>query len=71
MKLRMGIVPVTQFASQAYSLIFLASLFFLWAHRQAMFSHLIENAAALTYVAAMVGAILQLLYLISLGRNRN
>ena len=120
MKLRMAIVPVTQFASQAYSLIFFASLFFLWAHHAAMFSNLIGiaiilftvitafqiitlpveydasrrakaqllrlgivqqhesgavnqvlNAAALTYVAGMISAVMQLLYLISLGRNRN
>jgi Zn-dependent membrane protease YugP len=29
------------------------------------------DAAALTYVAALVGAVMELLYLISLGRNRN
>ena len=120
MKLRMAIVPVTQFASQAYSLVFLGSIFMLWARHFTLFSHLIWiavglfavvtlfqivtlpvefdasrrakeqlsrlgivrdresgavrevlGAAALTYVAGMVSAILNLLYLVSMARNRN
>lgn len=120
MTFRMAIVPVTQFASQAYSLIFMASLFMLWTRHTAMFSHLIWiavvafavvtlfqvvtlpveydasrrareqlshlgivqgheteavrqvlGAAALTYVAGMVSAVLNLLYLLSIARNRN
>ena len=42
MTIRMAVVPVTQFASQAYSLIFMASLFMLWTRHTAMFSHLIR-----------------------------
>lgn len=120
MTFRMAIVPVTQFASQAYSLIFMASLFMLWTRHIGMFSHLIWiavvlfavvtffqlitlpveydasrrakeqlsrlgivqgyeadavrqvlGAAALTYVAGMVSAVLNLLYLLSIARNRN
>jgi len=120
MTIRMAVVPVTQFASQAYSLIFMASLFMLWTRHTAMFSHLIWiavalfavvtffqvvtlpveydasrrakeqlsrlgivqggeteavrqvlSAAALTYVAGMVSAVLNLLYLLSIARNRN
>lgn len=119
---RMAMVPITGFASQAYSLIFIAS-FLLGGMRiisPGMFSTLIwvaialfaivtffqivtlpvefdasrrakerlfalgivsanENAgvksvlsaAALTYVAGMVSAVLNLLYLLSVTRNRN
>jgi Zn-dependent membrane protease YugP len=122
LKMRMAMVPVTKFASTAYSLIFLAG-FILMGSRMisgVMFSHMIAvaiglfavitvfqlitlpvefdasrrakeqlmrlgiiqvneggavsrvlNAAALTYVAAMVSTVLQLLYLISVSRNRN
>jgi len=122
MKLRMAIVPATQFASHAYSLIFMGSVFALWLLHitPALFTRLIWicialfavttlfqivtlpvefdasrraqlqlvrlgivqnqesgavrqvlNAAALTYVAGMVSAVLNLLYLLTLARNRN
>jgi uncharacterized protein len=119
---RMAMVPITGFASQAYSLIFLASIV-LASTRMisgALFTNLIWiaiglftvvtvfqivtlpvefdasrrakeqlnrlgivqaqesgavsqvlSAAALTYVAGMVSAVLNLLYLLSLSRNRN
>jgi Zn-dependent membrane protease YugP len=119
MRLRMAVVPVTQFASQAYSVIFLISMVMLWVHRLSMFQHLIWacvamfaivtffqlvtlpvefdasrrakeqlsrlgivhageagavqqvlGAAALTYVAGMVSSVLNLLYLITLARDR-
>ncbi len=122
MNLRMAIVPVTGFASQAYSLIFLGGVLLASTKMisAAMFSHLIWiavalfalvtlfqvitlpvefdasrrakvqlselgiiqpheadavkqvlGAAALTYVAGMVSAVLHLLYLVSFARNRN
>jgi Zn-dependent membrane protease YugP len=121
LNLRMKMVPVTQFASTAYSLIALAGMFLMGGHRIAgpMFQNMIWvavglftvvtvfqivtlpvefdasrrakeqlfrlgivrpdesvaiskvlNTAALTYVAAMISSVMQLLYLISLGRNR-
>jgi uncharacterized protein len=121
LNLRMMMVPVTQFASTAYSLIFLAGMFLMYLHGAggALFHNIIWlavglfavvtafqiitlpvefdasrrakeqlfqlgivhshesaaiskvlNTAALTYVAAMVSSVMQLLYLISLGRNR-
>jgi hypothetical protein len=121
LNLRMMMVPVTQFASTAYSLIFLAGMFLMGGHRIAgpLFHNIIWlavglfavvtafqiitlpvefdasrrakeqlfrlgivhsdesaaiskvlNTAALTYVAVMVSSVMQLLYLISLGRNR-
>ena len=122
MNFRMAIVPITGFASQASSLIFIAS-FILAGMRMisaTMFSHLVWiaigmfaivtvfqiitlpvefdasrrakvkladlgivrpdegdavrqvlSAAAMTYVAGMVSAVLNLLYLISVARNRN
>jgi hypothetical protein len=111
---RMAIVPITQFASTAYTLIFLAGLFIhaffyqfitiaivLFAittlfqlvtlpveydasrrakeqlfrlglvheHERAGVSKVLD-AAALTYVAALVSAVMQLLYLISLRDRR-
>lgn len=122
LKLRMKLVPVTRFASMAYSLIFFAALalmqmqkiggpFFsqlIWlaiglfsvvtafqlitlpvefdASRRAKEQLLrlglvreteraavskVLGAAALTYVAAMVSAVMELLYLLSAARNRN
>lgn len=122
MQFRMAIVPVTQFASHAYSLIFFGSILALWALHisPSMFSHLIWicvalfavvtvfqivtlpvefdasrrakeqlsrlgivqahesgavrqvlSAAALTYVAGMVSSVLNLLYLVTIARNRN
>jgi Zn-dependent membrane protease YugP len=119
---RMAMVPVTSFASQAYSLIFLASFLLasLGKISGPMFTQLIWiaiglfavvtvfqiitlpvefdasrrakeqlgrlgiiqtqessainrvlGAAALTYVAGMVSAVLNLLYLLSVARNRN
>jgi Zn-dependent membrane protease YugP len=121
LNLRMMMVPVTQFASTAYSVIFLAGMFLMGGHRiggplfhnmiwlaiglfavvtafqiitlpvefdasrrakeqlfrlgivQARESSAINkvlNTAALTYVAAMISSVMQLLYLISLGRDR-
>jgi uncharacterized protein len=122
MNFRMAMVPITGFASQAYSLIFLASIV-LASMRMisgTMFSNLIWiaialfavvtvfqivtlpvefdasrrakerlfqlgivqtqereavsqvlSAAAMTYVAGMVSAVLNLLYLLSVARNRN
>jgi len=122
LKFRMTLVPVTNFASTAYSLIFFGG-FILMRMRMIggpMFTNLIWlaiglfavvtafqiitlpvefdasrrakeqlfrlglvredereaiskvlGAAALTYVAAMVGAVMHLLYLLSLTRNRN
>jgi Zn-dependent membrane protease YugP len=121
LNLRMALVPVTGFASQVYSLIFLASIVLasmnvispslfksmIWvaismfavvtffqvitlpvefdASRRAK-EHLtrlgivqtdevgpvgsVLSAAALTYVAGMVSAVLNLMYLLSLARNR-
>lgn len=122
MNFRMAIVPVTGFASQAYSLIFLGSFLLRGMHviSPALFTNLIWlavgmfalvtlfqvitlpvefdasrrakeqlsrlgivqsqeseavkevlGAAAMTYVAGMVSAVLNLLYLISVARNRN
>jgi hypothetical protein len=122
MNLRMAIVPVTGFASQMYSLIFLAGILlfgfkvisptvysqFIWVaigmfalvtifqiitlpvefdasrRAKAQLSQLgivqsqendavrqVLSAAALTYVAGMVSAVLHLLYLLSATRNRN
>jgi Zn-dependent membrane protease YugP len=122
LKLRMAMVPVTKFASTAYSLILLASFVLMGAHKISggMFSHMITfvivlfsiitffqlvtlpvefdasrrakeqlmglnivrpqegeavgrvlNAAALTYVAAMITSVMELLYWISISRNRN
>ena len=121
MKLRMAIVPVTQFASTAYSLIFLVAMMLMYMQKVAgpLFHNIIWvavglfaivtafqiitlpvefdasrrakeqlfrlgivrqdesvaiskvlNSAALTYVAGMISAVLQLLYLISIGRDR-
>jgi Zn-dependent membrane protease YugP len=121
LNLRMMMVPITNFASTAYSLIFLFGMVLMWGHGMAgpLFHNVIwlaiglfavvtafqiitlpvefdasrrakeqlfrlgivhtnENAAiskvlntaALTYVAAMISSVMQLLYLISLGRNR-
>jgi len=122
LNLRMKMVPVTNFASKAYSIIFLAGMALLWINHSAghLFQNLIWiavglftvvtafqiitlpvefdasrrakeqlfrlgivrsdesraisqvlNTAALTYVAAMISSVMQLLYLISLGgRNR-
>ena len=121
LNLRMMMVPVTQFASTAYSLIFLAGFLLMGGHRISgpLFHNLIWiavglfavvtafqiitlpvefdasrrakeqlfrlgivrsgesvaiskvlNTAALTYVASMISAVMQLLYLISLGRDR-
>jgi Zn-dependent membrane protease YugP len=122
LKLRMAMVPVTKFASTAYSLILLASFVLMSAHKISggIFSHMIMfvivlfsiitffqlvtlpvefdasrrakeqlmnlgivhpqegeavsrvlSAAALTYVAAMITAVMELLYWISVSRNRN
>jgi uncharacterized protein len=116
LNLRMMMVPATQFASFAWSGIFLLGFIlggaffqkFIWiavgifavitvfqiitlpvefdasrrakeqlfrlgivhAHESAAVSRVL-TAAALTYVAAMVSAVMQLLYLVSLGRGRN
>jgi Zn-dependent membrane protease YugP len=121
LNLRMMMVPVTQFASAAYSLIFLFGMALMYSHRIAgpLFHNMIWlavglftvvtafqiitlpvefdasrrakeqlfrlgivhseesvaiskvlNTAALTYVAAMISSVMQLLYLISLGRDR-
>jgi len=119
LKLRMTVVPVTQFASTAWQLILMAGLFCYYANNFALGGRLIWiaialfslvtlfqvitlpvefdasrrakeqllrlgivqpgessaisrvlSAAALTYVAAMVGAVLNLLYLLSLTRER-
>jgi hypothetical protein len=121
LNLRMMMVPVTQFASTAYSIIFLAGMFLMGGHRIGgpLFQNMIWvaiglfavvtvfqiitlpvefdasrrakeqlfrlgivrsdessainkvlNTAALTYVAAMISSVMQLLYLISLGRDR-
>jgi uncharacterized protein len=121
LNLRMKMVPVTRFASTAYSLIFLFGMILMYAHRMSgpLFHHVIWlavglfavvtafqiitlpvefdasrrakeqlfrlgivrsdestaiskvlNTAALTYVAAMISSVMQLLYLISLGRDR-
>ena len=121
LNLRMAIVPVTQFASAAYSLIFMFGMLLAWGSgiHSALFHYVILlaiglfavvtafqiitlpvefdasrrakeqlfrlgivrpdeskgvnkvlNTAALTYVAAMISAVMQLLYLISLGRDR-
>jgi hypothetical protein len=121
LNLRMMMVPVTQFASTAYSLIFLAGFLLMGGHRISgpLFHNMIWvaiglfsvvtafqiitlpvefdasrrakeqlfrlgivrpdestaiskvlNTAALTYVAAMISSVMQLLYLISLGRDR-
>jgi Zn-dependent membrane protease YugP len=119
LNLRMAMVPVTQFASTAYSLIILFGMFFAFRTSATLFHHVIWlavglfavitafqivtlpvefdasrrakeqlfrlgivrsdestaiskvlNTAALTYVAAMISAVMQLLYLISLGRDR-
>lgn len=121
LNLRMAMVPVTQFASTAYSLIFFFGILLMWlGHASgAMFHNIIWlaiglfavvtafqvitlpvefdasrrakeqlfrlgivrsdergaisqvlNAAALTYVASMISSVMQLLYLISLGRDR-
>lgn len=121
LNLRMMMVPVTQFASAAYSLIFLAGFALLYMHAASgpLFHNIIWvciglfsvvtvfqivtlpvefdasrrakeqlfrlgivrpdestaiskvlNTAALTYVAAMISSVMQLLYLISLGRDR-
>jgi Zn-dependent membrane protease YugP len=121
MKLRMAIVPVTQFASTAYSLIFLVAMMLMYMQKVSgpLFHNIIWvavglfaivtafqiitlpvefdasrrakeqlfrlgivrsdesvaiskvlNSAALTYVAGMISAVLQLLYLISIGRDR-
>lgn len=121
LNLRMAMVPVTQFASTAYSLIFFFGMLLAWAGRingplfhnviwlaiglfavvtafqiitlpvefdasrrakeqlfrlgivrsdESTAINKVLNTAALTYVAAMVSSVMQLLYLISLGRNR-
>lgn len=121
LNLRMAMVPVTQFASTAYSLIFLFGMILMYAGRVSgpLFHHVIWlavglfavvtafqiitlpvefdasrrakeqlfrlgivrsdestaiskvlNTAALTYVASMISSVMQLLYLISLGRDR-
>lgn len=121
LNLRMMMVPVTQFASAAYSLIFLFGfgLMYIAGSRSPLFHTIIWlavglfaivtafqivtlpvefdasrrakeqlfrlgivrpdesvainqvlNAAALTYVASMISSVMQLLYLISLGRDR-
>ena len=121
LNLRMAMVPITQFASTAYSLIFLFGfgLMYMGGIRGPLFHNLIWvavglfavitvfqlitlpvefdasrrakeqlfrlgivrsdesaairqvlNTAALTYVASMISAVMQLLYLISLGRDR-
>lgn len=119
LNLRMAMVPVTQFASTAYYLIFLFGMLFAFRASPTVFHHVIWvavglfavvtafqivtlpvefdasrrakeqlfrlgivrsdestainkvlNTAALTYVAAMVSSVMQLLYLISLGRDR-
>ena len=121
LNLRMKLVPVTQFASTAYSVIFLAGMFLMGGHRIGgpLFHNMIWvaiglfavitafqiitlpvefdasrrakeqlfrlgivrsdesvaiskvlNTAALTYVAAMISSVGELLYLISLGRDR-
>ena len=120
LNLRMMMVPVTQFASTAYSIIFLAGMLLMGGHRIGgpLFHNMIWiaiglftvvtafqiitlpvefdasrrakeqlfrlgivhshesaaiskvlNTAALTYVAAMLSSVMQLLYLISIGRN--
>lgn len=121
LNLRMMMVPVTQFASTAYSLIFLAGMFLMGGHRiggplfhnmiwvavglfaivtafqiitlpvefdasrrakeqlfrlgivrsdESVAINKVLNTAALTYVAAMISSVMQLLYLISIGRDR-
>lgn len=119
LNLRMAMVPLTQFASTAYYLIFLFGMLFAFRASPTVFHHVIWvavglfavvtafqivtlpvefdasrrakeqlfrlgivrsdestainkvlNTAALTYVAAMVSSVMQLLYLISLGRDR-
>jgi Zn-dependent membrane protease YugP len=121
LNLRMAMVPVTQFASAAYSLIFLIGfgLMYFGGMKGLLFHDLIWvaiglfavvtafqivtlpvefdasrrakeqlfrlgivhsdesaairqvlNTAALTYVASMISAVMNLLYLISLGRDR-
>jgi hypothetical protein len=121
LNLRMMMVPVTQFASTAYSLIFLAGFFLMGSRHISgpLFHNMIWlavglfavvtafqiitlpvefdasrrakeqlfrlglvrsdesvaiskvlNTAALTYVASMISAVMQLLYLISIGRDR-
>jgi Zn-dependent membrane protease YugP len=121
LNLRMMMVPVTRFASAAYSLIFIAGMFLMGGHRIGgpLFHNMIWvavglftvvtafqiitlpvefdasrrakeqlfrlgivrsdesvaiskvlNTAALTYVAAMISSVMQLLYLISIGRDR-
>lgn len=121
LNLRMAMVPVTRFASTAYSLIFLVGMVLMYAGRVSgpLFHHVIWlavglfavvtafqiitlpvefdasrrakeqlfrlgivrsdestaiskvlNTAALTYVASMISSVMQLLYLISLGRDR-
>ena len=121
LKMRMAIVPVTQFASAAYSFIFLIAMALMYMHKVSgpLFQNIIWlavglfavmtafqiitlpvefdasrrakeqlfrlgivrpdesvaiskvlNTAALTYVAAMISSVMQLLYLISLGRDR-
>ena len=121
LNLRMMMVPVAQFASTAYSLIFLAGMFLMGGHRIGgpLFHNMIWlavglfavvtafqiitlpvefdasrrakeqlfrlglvrsdesaaiskvlNTAALTYVASMISAVMQLLYLISVARDR-
>jgi Zn-dependent membrane protease YugP len=121
LNLRTMMVPVTNFASMAYGVIFFIGVFFMYGHRNGgpMFHNMIWlavglfavvtafqiitlpvefdasrrakeqlfrlgivhtheslainkvlNTAALTYVAAMISSVGQLLYLISLGRDR-
>jgi Zn-dependent membrane protease YugP len=121
LNLRMKMVPITNFASQAYTIILFGGMLLAGGHRIAgpMFHNIIWvaiglfamvtafqiitlpvefdasrrakeqlfrlgivrsdesvaiskvlNTAALTYVAAMITAVMQLLYLISLGRDR-
>lgn len=121
LNLRMAMVPVTQFASTAYSVIFMVGIGLMYFSRAsgALFHDVIWlavalfavvtafqivtlpvefdasrrakeqlfrlgivrsdesvainqvlNTAALTYVAAMISSVMQLLYLISLGRDR-
>ena len=121
LNLRMMMVPVTQFASTAYSLIFLFGMVLAWdGHMSGPLFHnviwlaiglftvvtafqiitlpvefdasrrakeqlfklgivhsdergaisQVLNAAALTYVASMISSVMQLLYLISLARDR-
>lgn len=121
LNLRMAMVPVTQFASTAYSVIFMVGIGLMYFSRAsgtlfhdviwlavALFAvvtafqivtlpvefdasrrakeqlfrlgivrsdesvaiNQVLNTAALTYVAAMISSVMQLLYLISLGRDR-